>query len=432
MFNKISLYFIERVITLATGLGAFIILARFFGPSSLGQLSFVQALSAASLFMVTLGLDRFVVKSLVEKKIRIASVLITATSMRFVGWLIYSVFLFAVIWLTNPRVELFTLVSIEVVANFFMHVIVVRYFYEATGQIKELVVSVIASRSIAMIYLVLAIYFDAGFLFACLFLPIQTAIRVSILLYFLFKKQKTRIQASINTKWAKEHFKLALPLMLSGAIFPIFMQADIVMLDYFYSEHEVGLYAAPMKIIMQIGFLGDAAMTALFPILVSKYANDRAEFSSLVSIIARALFLVSICMFIFVFLFSDIIVDILFGKDYTSSIATMQILSILALLLITARLYSALMIIFGFTKYELVKAILAVLLNISLNLVLIPKYSILGAAIASVISYLFSEALFYLCFKKLSPIANFVIDSMKAIFYPIKTIKNTLILKDLK
>lgn len=431
MFKKVSLYIVERLTTIFTGLAAFVLLARFFGPNLLGELSVVQALSAALFFMVPLGLDRFIVKSLVEKNVKVGEVLITATLMRFSGWLLYSLSLFVAAWFMNPKAEFLALATLEALTNLFMHVIAVRFFYEATGQVKELVISVVISRMIGFLYLLTAIYFDSSFLITCIFFPLQSAIRLIVLFYFLLKKQKTNSKKGFNTDWVKEYMPQALPVMLAGAVFPIFMQADVLMVSYFFDEKIVGLYAAPMKIITQVGFLGSAIMTAFFPILISNYNNSREQFQSLVSTISRGLFLISICITLIIFVFSELIVDLLFGSDYVGSIGAMQALSIIILVLIPSKLYSALLTVHGLARYELPKAIIAVLLNIALNIVLIPKYSIVGAAIASFISYFFSDILFYFFLRKLSPISSVVVESIKGIIIPVKTIKDVLALKHL-
>lgn len=263
----------------------------------------------------------------------------------------------------------------------------------------------------------------------CIFLPLQSFVRLIYLFFIFVKSKEEHVPPKFSSAWARKHLRLAAPLMLSSAVFPLFMQMDVLMIAHFYGEHEAGLYSGPMKIITQVGFLGVAIMSAFFPVLVEKHESDKSSFDELVSVLGKALFLFSISAAAILLVFSGGIIEVLFGSEYEPAKLVMMILSPIAVFLISSKLYSSLMIIYGVARYELPKALLAVALNIGLNLMLIPAYSINGAAIASLISYFIADFLFYFLVSRLSCVAGVIRASMYSLANPISTATNILKVK---
>ncbi|RYU46105.1 flippase [Aliivibrio finisterrensis] len=426
VLNNVFIYIIERVVTIISGLLCFVMIAREFGPADLGALSTIQSASAALMFMVTLGLDRFIVKDLVEGKVSSKSIEYTATVLRFLGWSIYSIGLFLFIWHWSDNPQYMFLAGIESITAFFIHVIIVRYSLESKHKAKELSISLIISRGISLTYVFLAIIFKADLLITCLFLPIQSAIRLLLMVYFYNLNDKPIGKFTFNRDWARNNIKQAFPIMLSGAIFPVFMQADVLMISHYLDEAHVGLYSAPMKLIFQSSFIGVAIMSAIYPLLVYRNKNSESDFTNTAITVGRAMILLSITSSLILFFTSKYIIIIMFGSDYQESIDVMKILSIIVAIVIPSKLFSSVLIIKGLSKYELPKSIFAVLLNITLNSILIPLYSIEGAAISSVIAYIFSDLIFYFLFKKLSVVRYVIIKSIRGLSSPILTIKNLL------
>lgn len=426
VLNNIVIYIIERVVTIISGLLCFVLIARAFGPADLGALSTVQSLSATLMFMVTLGLDRFIVKDLVEGEVPNKAIEYTATTIRFLGWLLYTACLFLLTWYWSSEPVYIYIAAIESITTFFIHVIVVRYSLESKRKAKELSISLIISRIISLIYVYLTIRFQADLLITCLFLPIQSAIRLFLMIYFYNLNSQIVEKFTFNKIWACENLKRAFPIMLSGAIFPIFIQADVLMISYYLNEAQVGLYSAPMKLIFQSSFIGVAIMSAVYPLLVSRNKDGESEFLDVAIVFGRAMLLLSVFFSFLLFFTSEYIILIMFGNGYQESIDVMRILSIIVAIVIPSKLFSSVLIIKGLSKYELPKAIFAVLLNVFLNSILIPLYSIEGAAISSVIAYVFSDFAFYFLVNKLAIVRFVIIKSLYGLNSPLLTIKKLL------
>lgn len=429
MINKSLLYLVERLVTMLTGLLAFVLLARFFGPETLGELSVVQSTSAVLITFVTLGLDRFIVKSLVDEKNDKVSILLSSTVMRFSGWLIYSILLLVFSWFFSANENVFGIVFIEISTVLFMHVIVFRYLLEAEGKANILAITLVISRVCGFLYLMLAISLDFSFIYTCAFLPFQSVIRTIMMLIFVRKKWFIKVSFNIDKQWMLDNFKMSFPIMISGMVFPIFMQADVLMISYFHGEHAVGLYSAPMKIILQSGYFGVAIMTAFFPVLANLYNGDNERYESMLAVVSKFMLVLSVAFSLLIYFSSDFVVAFLFGPEYEGSKVTLSILSFVVFFQISSKLYSSLLIIYGLARFEIIKAIVATILNLTLNLILIPGFYIEGAAFASLISYIISDFIIYYVFRGLRPISKVMNVSLIGLLHPIATITSFIKLK---
>ena len=117
---------------------------------------------------------------------------------------------------------------------------------------------------------------------------------------------------------------------------------------------------------------------------------------------------------VLLFIFSDFIIEILFGKLFSGSKITLSILSIGGIFVGMGYVNGKWMVIENFTKLSLIRNLLGLFINIFLNLYLIPKYGIIGAAISTVISLAFASYFFFLIIKKTRKI--FYLQT-KSIFY---------------
>jgi O-antigen/teichoic acid export membrane protein len=144
--------------------------------------------------------------------------------------------------------------------------------------------------------------------------------------------------------------------------------------------------------------LAPAIMSALFPGLSRVYLASRQRFSTLVSQIFKLLFVGTFPIALTTITFTDIVILLIFGQEYTSSIPVLRI--------------HALGIVPSFVNRFLFRTVLAsdnerlairvsfvnIATNVVLNLVLIPSYGTLGASIAAVCTILvgLAQNLFYL------------------------------------
>jgi stage V sporulation protein B len=227
------------------------------------------------------------------------------------------------------------------------------------------------------------------------------------LLYLLISRKRISFLSKEEKKPSPEQkekiVKFIIPLsamVLSGLLFGYI---DMIMLGKFVSGEFIGYYSAALNTLGTILALIASPTAALFPIFgrLSKKSLERGFRKS-----RKILLILSILSFITVFSLAPLIIKIIYGSAYSPAINIFRILSLLILSFPLNILYRTYYI--SQTKSKIVSILLisSTVLNIILTYILIvslaPRggyYSVMGAAIASVISRYVFLALLILCRK---------------------------------
>lgn len=213
-----------------------------------------------------------------------------------------------------------------------------------------------------------------------------------------------KLKSYVKFKYKKlsltSHFSTLLVLAISVFLSTLYSKIDITMLGM-VSDEVVGLYAYSHKI-PEMFIMGMNAITAVFLPRLSYYYNyDKERFFSLIK---KGIDVVSFFSFpfcIICFAFSKEILTILFGSEFGKAEISLQIFSVIIIIKSFGNLLCYQLALSTNNEHKrLISYSLGTLINICLNIILIPKYSLNGAAIASLISEFFVNFIQYNQIKK--------------------------------
>ena len=180
--------------------------------------------------------------------------------------------------------------------------------------------------------------------------------------------------------------KVSFPLFLTSSIMLVYSMSDVIMLGIFRSDKEVGIYNVDFK----IGSAGMIFSMALTSVLAPKIAAAYKE-KNFLRLKANTIFVIglsfvlSLIFYIFIFLYSNILLNF-FGKDFLSSLNALKILLVGFFIKSVFGILGYVLEMTHYQKHLLVFSIISSSTNILLNYFLIPSFGITGAVIASVIS----------------------------------------------
>jgi len=205
----------------------------------------------------------------------------------------------------------------------------------------------------------------------------------------------------------KELLFYSFPLLFSGVLISIVKWIDTIMIGFFRSVSEVGVYNVALSTSYLMVIIPTAIMSLFLPIITENYSKKKyKEIKDISKNVIRWIFTLNIIAFTFILTFSKEILRLMFGQEYTLGNSSLIILSIGYLIFSFAHVHSNYLIMIKKTKLILLINLAMVLLNISLNLYLIPSYGIIGGAIATSLSLIISYVLsFYFSyrFSKINP-----------------------------
>lgn len=207
--------------------------------------------------------------------------------------------------------------------------------------------------------------------------------------YLLKKVAGVNIFDIGNIGFNKEILTYSLPIMFTVMIGTLLHWMDIMMLGYFTNTETVGLYYPAVRTAgLQQSIL--IAFSGIFAPMFSKYfsQSDGNGMNHIYKLVTRWILTLVVPIFILIILFSEKIM-LLFGTEFLQSADTLRILIIGTSIFSIFGVSSTALAVSGHQKMNLFNVIVASILNITLNIILIPKYGIMGAAIATLTSMSF-------------------------------------------
>lgn len=186
----------------------------------------------------------------------------------------------------------------------------------------------------------------------------------------------------------KRHIKPILILFGSSVASMIYLNSDTTMLGYMTKDYNVGLYSVAVKIyVIAKSFFTSFVMVSL-PRATYYISNKyKDEFETLTKKIFQFLCLLLVPSSIGLFIFSETIVHIVGGKEYIDGTQALRLLSISLVFSILATFVTFTLLLPLKKEAVVLKAsIVAALVNIGLNLILIPLMKQNGAALTTIIA----------------------------------------------
>ena len=182
---------------------------------------------------------------------------------------------------------------------------------------------------------------------------------------------------------AKKWLYSALPFMFIGSMFMIKSRSDILMLGVLQSAEAVGIYFAVSRGAQLLDFIPNAANAVLEPNIASLYTEGKIEQIQRIMIkSSRTVFFTSLPIIIGLIGFGYWYLS-LFGKEFTQGNMALIILCVGQLTNVTAGSVGLLLNMTGNERYTLISRGGSTILNVVLNALLIPKWGLEGAAIAT-------------------------------------------------
>lgn len=206
-------------------------------------------------------------------------------------------------------------------------------------------------------------------------------------LYWLTKNQPEQLWQEGATHEYKRWFRSVLPFCVMGGLMLINTQADILLLGILRSARETGLYKVAANGANLTALSLTAANLYIAPRISALWSKgQRQSLQRLLSLSARSTFLVAItiaCVFLF---WGVRLLELVFGSAYLAAYAPLMILCIGQLINVGAGSVGLILNMTDHEKAATKMAGFAAACNIVLNLILIPRFGGVGAAISTVIA----------------------------------------------
>jgi O-antigen/teichoic acid export membrane protein len=230
-------------------------------------------------------------------------------------------------------------------------------------------------------FVILSGYGVIGLAFAFLF-----ARCLGCILTFFLLGQDINVRPKFDLQFIFGLQMKAISIGVALLVAAAYLHADTLILSQIRSYTEVGLYNAAFKIYNGLFLLPSIISTVLFPRLSKAHVGDSQEQKSLLVRGLLSLLLISIPLSIGGIFLADKIIWIAFGQEFIGATAVMQILFAVSVLSFQIWLLRVFLLSINMQRALMIINFLGLCMRIFLDLLLIPRYGICGAAIAAGVS----------------------------------------------
>ncbi|BDD86887.1 flippase [Desulfofustis limnaeus] len=387
IINNIGWLFFDKILRMGVGLFVGVWVARYLGPENFGLLSFATAFIGLFGAIASMGMQGIVVRDIVRDPSGKEEILGTAAALQLLGGLVvYILILATILWLRADDTLAKTIVAILGSRMLFKVSEIAGYWFESqvlskyTVWVQNIVFLVFAAIKTGLILHKMPLIAFAWMMTA------ETMV-VALLMYLMFNWRGPKLsRLAVSLERAKTLLKSSWPLLLSGIAVMIYMKIDQIMLGQMIGDEAVGIYSAAVRISEIWYFVPMAIVASVFPaILEAKNRGEKQYYDRLQHLYDLMVWLAIAVALPMTFL-STAIVTLLFGDAYTQAGSVLAIHIWAAIFVFLGVASGKWFLIENRQIFSLQRAVFGAIVNVVLNLIMIPKFGVLGAAWATVFS----------------------------------------------
>lgn len=416
VLKNTSWLFADRVLRMGVGLVVGIWLARYLGPQQYGLFSYAIAFATLFATLATLGLDSIVVRDIVRHPDDVPELLGTAFCLKLMGGFSVVALSVCTIMVVRPGDPLVAwLVALTAGGTVFQALDTIDFWFQAKVQSKYTVYAKTTALLLGSAVKVGLILLEAPLVAFAMVGLVELALGSLGLLaaYKLVGQAIVRWRAS----WARARALLAesWPLILSGLAIVIYMRIDQLMLGGMLGDEAVGVYSAATRISEAWYFIPTAIVSSVFPALVSTKQVDEERYYQRLQRLFDWMTRIALVIAVPMTFAAGPLVVALFGGHYAAAGPMLAVHIWSAVFVFLGVAQGPWNVAEGFTRLMFNRTLIGALLNVALNLVLIPAYAGVGAAVATLAAQAFAvvianawdartRRIFYMQIKALLPL----------------------------
>ena len=394
MADKVINMFLSFLLTL--------LLTRYFSPEAFGV--YAYAFSLASIFVVLggLGLEGVVVRELVTHKNKphdiVGSVFVAKLLAYGLGFVLILLFTFST---EEAGSESFNLMLLAAAALFFKAFNVFDIWNQAWLQSKKTMLASCSSAAVGVLAKCLFVLQGASLVMVAAVNIAQSALFSALLTFFYFKGGLNQILSrgfSFNT--ISSLLKKSYLIYLGSLCAIINLKIDQIMLNWLVGSAEVGIYAVAASLSEAWYFVATAVVASFFPQLIELKKVDETSFTNKLQHLLDALMVAALLVALLMQVIAAPMVGLLFGQAFHAA-SPILIIHIWAGIFIFMRaVLSKWILIEDILVFSLITQGLGAMANVLLNFWLIPEFGGVGAAYATVGSYIMSSYVALLVYSR--------------------------------
>ena len=361
-------------------------IARYLGAEGFGILSFALAFTGIFGVFSDLGLSTLTVREVARDKSLAGKYLGNITVIKiFLVIITFGLIAITIKLLGYPTqtIKVVYFLALSVIFSSFSNIF--NSIFQAYEKMEYQSIEQILSSTLMLVGALFAI--SQGFSvvgFASIYFMVSAISLGYSFVVCVWKFTKPKIEVDWNF-W-KPTIKEALPFGLIGIFVTIYFWIDSVMLSLMKGNEVVGWYSMAYRLIVIIGSINASFFSAIFPATSKYYKTSRESLIIAYKKSFKYLSIVGLPIAMGTTLLANRIIMLIYGSEYGPSITALRILIWAGMFLFLTPLFGTILASIDRQDLGLRTTGVCALANVLMNLLLIPKFSYIGASVATVVT----------------------------------------------
>lgn len=400
-----------RVIQMILSLFIGILTARYLGPGNYGLINYGNAYVGFFTAISNLGLNSIIVKEFVDHPNEQGETIGSVLFMRLISSVFSAVAIISIVSIIDNNepitIAVVALCSLGLVFQIFE---TFNYWFQNQYKSKITSIATLIAYLITSIYRIILLIFGKDVQWFAFAASIDYIV-LAVILFIAYKKNHGE-KLRVSIRKSKALLKISYNYILSSMMVAIYGQTDKLMLKQMLDEDAVGYYSTATALCTMWTFVLNAIIDSMFPTILRLAQKDKNAFEGknrqLYAIVFYICCFVSVCFV----LFGEFAIGILYGEDYLPAAPVLSAVTWYTAFSYLGVARDAWVISEGKQKYLKYMYGCAAIMNVIINALLIPVMGAVGAAVASLITQIFTSIVLPMFFKEMRPNVKLMLEAI--------------------
>ena len=388
-----------------------IMTARYLGPSNFGLINYASSLVTFVTPIMYLGINSIIVQDLIENPDEEGKILGSSIMMNICSSIICIAGVICFAYICNPgeptTVMVCFLYSLLLV---FQAIDILQYWFQAKLMSKYSSIIIFMAYALVSVYrLVMLSLSKSIFWFA--FSYVIDYMLIAIGLYFVYRKLNgKKLEYSLAT--AKRLLSKGKHYIFSSMMVTVFAQTDKIMLKSMLGSEYVAYYSSSITCARMTFFIFLAIIDSMRPAIFENKKVSVEKFESSVKLLYSIIIYLSLFQSLFVSVFSKYIIIFTYGSQYMQAVSSLRIIVWYTTFAYLGCVRDIWILSQNLQKYLWIINLSGAMANVCLNSLMIPLWGVDGAAIASLITQIFTNVIVGYIIKPIRPNNKLMLSSL--------------------
>ena len=400
-----------KVFQMAISLVVGVITARYLGPSNYGLIGYGTAYVTFFSAFCTLGLNSVIIKDFVDHKDEQGEAIGSAIVMRLVSSILSSLMIIGFVSIIDRNepttIAVVALCSVGTIFHVFE---TFNFWFQSQYKSKVTSIATLTAYIITSVYKIILLMIGKDVRWFAFSTSIDYIV-VAVFLYVAYRKfHGAKLRFSI--KKSKSLLKISYNYILSTMMVAIYGQTDKLLLKQLCDDSSVGYFTTATTVCAMWVFVLQAIIDSVYPTILNLKGKDQLQYERKNRQLYAIVFYVSCMVSVGFLVLGDFVIKILYGEAYMPAAGILKVVSWYTAFSYLGVARNAWIVSEGKQKYLKYIYGAAAILNVVMNLILIPVMGTIGAATATLITQILTSIILPIMFKELRPNAKLMLEAI--------------------